>query len=227
MFRTFLYITLILCISLNVAYAKDNTKNWLKSNFTVKEVQSNGEFIIDFHGNDKLIAFSNISFKDKSKTSIFLKRTLLNKKVTVIPEKQTTKSNSGAKKYYVFKKSGSKKEFINKTLIEKDFATFKKGKSSKYQKLVAILEKTKNKNNSQIQVQSNIQDTVFYAGKYSKKYHRVDCRWIKKTNDKIKYNHISEAELAGKSPCNSCLLERVRELRLVAKKIGKTFISSN
>lgn len=217
------YIFLISHFSLSA-----DTKTWLRSKYKVRKVLNGLQFIIDFNGIGLPLNLVHLDVQNQKGAKELLLKTIQGKKLTIIPEEAEGLTEMGMQQVYAFYKVGSKKTFVNELLIKKGFANYKEGKSEKYKKLLALLKKAGGNSESSSSKSSASSDSEYCSELYSSKYHKLSCRWAKKMNpqSRIIYETMVSAEKAKKKPCNSCLFERVGELRKLKAKQKKTSVSS-
>ena len=203
---------------------------WLKNKYKVKKILSSDKFIIDFNGISMPVSLTYVKVNDHDKAKKILTDILLDNKITIIPEEEAGLTDTGMQRVYAFGKLNGKKLFIQEKLIKDGAAEYLEGKSKSYKKLLSILKKAQGgaKSSSTTKTSSSSKNQSFCSELYSKKYHTLHCKWAKNMNPKsrIIYDSMASAEKASKGPCNSCLFERVGELRKLKYASKKTSTKS-
>ncbi|MBF0196902.1 MAG: hypothetical protein HQL32_04300 [Planctomycetes bacterium] len=200
---------------------------WMKSKYKVTQVVSGSSFAIDFNGISLVVKLVYLKCPDESKGKEYLSQLLSGQKVTIIPETSAGLSDNGNQQVYAFVSKGGKKQFINQQMIQKALAQFIPGTSKDLQKLVKIMEAAAKKA-PKIETQEEITEELC-SELYSRKYHKMSCRWAKMMNaqSKIIYDSYEAAEKADKEPCSSCLYQRLKKYRAEKAKSAKLKKSQN
>lgn len=212
-----------------------NSKNWLTSKYDVSKIMSGNKFSIDFNGIQLIVNLVSVKVTNESKAQANLKDWLEGNQVTIIPEAAAGTSSEGFQRVYVFAFQGSNRVFVNQKLIEEGNAEYQKIRSNSYAKLQDAMAKSqKEQLKKSSTTSSSLDKEMMEKGSfkvvselYSKKYHRMDCRWASMIHpqSQIIYDSYQDGELAKKNPCSQCCYSRVQEIRkqdAMKKKLGES-----
>lgn len=225
-FRYLIFLSIFSIISIQLAFS--DTKSWLKSTYKVKQVFSGDRFAIDFNGISLVVKLVHVEVADIKASKKYLKKIILNKKITVVPEEAMGLSDQGFQQVYAFIKRSGKRIFVNESLIKKGYVKYVPGKTEKFKKFISILEKTSRKF-SKKEEKKESSEHGFFSELYSKKYCKESCRWVKMMNpqSRIKYDAYATAEKAGKVPCSLCMHTRLKAYRLEKRSKKKNKKQTN
>jgi hypothetical protein len=209
--KQILFSILSLLASATLLFGASSAK-WMKEQYVVQSVSNSDQFSVEIDGKKQLVKLAFIGVEDDAGAKEYLTKLLVGKKVIIIPEESVGLTEDGCLQIYGFLIEDGKKTFINQAMIEEGLAKYVPGVSEEFKKLLTVMAEAKSKAPQNVALKV---DGKLYSEAYSKMYHALGCRWQKLINNQssITFESFEEAEKAGKSPCGSCLYERLKLFR--------------